>query len=137
MGSNKKLKSGCTTRPDESGIKCVVQFAHEKLDLVHVRNRVFSDLSFHFLVAGELELILQEGIDPVEMVAHLRFLRMLCYHHEYLDIEDLRDQYDATMKNIERGLNMWADFRELEMQMHTNLTFRATVNASEGRVWLK
>ena len=58
----KKLKSGSTTKPDEAGIKKVVQFAHEKLDLVHVKNRVFSDLFFHFLVVGKIELILQESM---------------------------------------------------------------------------
>ena len=125
----RKLKSGKTTRPDEVGIKRVVQFAHEKLDPVHVRNRVFSELSFHFMVAGELELILQEDIDECEKLVRLRFLHMLCYHRQYLGVEDLRDQYDATMKNIERGLHSWNDVTVLELQMHSSLTFRATVNA--------
>ena len=32
-----KLKSGILTRPNEAGIKKVVQYAHEKLDSVHVK----------------------------------------------------------------------------------------------------
>ena len=63
------LKSGKTVKPDESDIKKVVQFAHEKLDSVYVKSRVFSELSFHFLVAGELELILQDSILPEERLA--------------------------------------------------------------------
>ena len=58
----KPLKSGILTKPDEAGIKKVVQYAHEKLDSVHCKHRVFSDLPFHFLVAGELEIILQENL---------------------------------------------------------------------------
>ena len=54
---------------------------------------------------------------------------MLCYHKGYLEIDDLRDQYDATLKNIGRGTHAWSDLKELEQIMHTNLTFRATVKA--------
>ena len=127
-----KLKSGITTKPDDSGIKKVVHFAHEKLDLVHVKNRVFCELPFRFLVAGELELLVQEDLKKDERMARLLFLKMLCYHREYLDIEDLRDQYDATLKTIERGLVTWSEFKELEKQMHSSLTFRATVKARQG-----
>ena len=130
----RSLKSGKMVKPDESGIKKVVQFAHEKLDSVYVKSRVFSELSFHFLVAGELELILQDSILPEERLARLHFLRMLSYHKEYLGVDDLKDQYDATLKNIERGLFGWADLKELEAQMQRDLTFRATVNACQGEV---
>ena len=116
------------TKPDESGIKCVVQFVHKKLDPVHIKNRVFSELPFHFLVTGELELVLQDRIKPEEARARLHFLKTLCYDREYLNIEDLRDQYDATLKNIERGSHQWGDYKELESIMQSNLTFRL-VNA--------
>ena len=86
---DKNLKSGKTRKPDEVGIKCIVQYAHEKLNSVHVHSRVFNDLSFHFLVAGELEMLLQDCMDPGERWARLHFLRTLCYHKEYVDIEDL------------------------------------------------
>ena len=131
-GGSRRLKSGKTAKPDESGITCVVQYAHEKLDATHVKNRVFNDLSFHFLVAGELELVLQERMKAPERNARLHFLKMLCYHREYVGIEDIRDQYDATFKTIERGQSSWADVKELEAQMHANLTFRATVNARQS-----
>ena len=78
-------------------------------------------------MAGELELVLQENMRRDKWLARLHFLKMLCYHREYVGIEDLRDQYDATMKNIERGISKWSDYRLMEGQMHSNLTFRATV----------
>ena len=126
------LKSGMTWKPDEAGIKKVVQYAHEKLDPVHIKSRVFSDLSFHFLVAGELELILQSELQSEERAARLHFLRTLCYHKEYLRVQDLKDQYDATLKNIERGLHNWSEYLFLDGQLHLNLTFRATVNARQA-----
>ena len=64
-----------------------------------------------------------------ERTARLHFLKMLCYHKEYVGVDDIRDQYDATLKMIERGQNQWSDFKELESQMHANLISRATVNA--------
>ena len=127
--NSKNLKSGILTKPDKAGIQKVVQYAHEKLDPIHVKNRVFRDLSFHFLVAGELELLIQERLGQVERLARLHFLKTLCYHKEYLDVEELKDQYDATLKTIERGEHNWEDFPNLSVQMHTNLTFRVTVNA--------
>ena len=131
-GEAHKLKSGNTTRPYEAGIKKVVQFTHEKLDPVHVKKSVFADLSFHFSVAGEIELLLQEKMKVEERIAHLHFLCMLCYHKEYLEVGDLCDQYDAMLKNIERGTHTWGDYKELEHLIHTNLTFRTTVIARDG-----
>ena len=46
-GVTYKLKNGITNKADESGIKRAVQYAHEKHDPVHVKNCVFSELSFH------------------------------------------------------------------------------------------
>ena len=67
-----------------------------------------------------------------ERIAHLHFLCMLCYHKEYLEVGDLCDQYDAMLKNIERGTHTWGDYKELEHLIHTNLTFRTTVIARDG-----
>ena len=127
----KKLKSGILTNPDEAGIKCVVQFPHTKLDPVHVQERVFNELPFHFLVAGELEIILQDSIKNEERSARLNFLKLLCYHKQYLDIEDIRTQYVANLQAIEKGEADWTDFRRLCNQMHTNLTFHVTLKSRD------
>ena len=127
----KPLKSGILTCPDEAGIRKVVRYAHEKLSRVHVKSRTFTDLSFHNLVAGELELVLDELTKPEERVARLHFLRTLAYHRECVGVEDIKDQYDANLKEIERGAAYWCDFLRLTENLHTNLTFRATVKNRE------
>ena len=127
----RRLKSGLLTRPDEAGIKQQVKYAHEKLDPVHVKDRVFKELNFHFFVAGELELITSSDLEAEEKNARLHFLKILCYHREYLEISDLKDQYVANLQLIERGEANWAEFRSLTSQLHTNLTFRANVKSRE------
>ena len=127
-----KLKSGILTNPDETGITKVVRYPHTKLDPVHVKDRSFNNLPFHFLVAGELELILdQKLINSQEREARLHFLRIMSYHKQYLDIEDIRAQYVATLQVIEKGDATWTEYKRLADQLHTNLTFRATVKSRE------
>ena len=130
----KPLKSGILTCPHEAGIRKVVRYAHEKLNRVHVKSRTFADLSFHNLVVGELELVLDELTKPDERVARLHFLRTLAYHREYVGVEDIKDQYDANLKEIERGAAHWCDFLKLVDSLHTDLTFRATVKNREWEV---
>ena len=40
---------------------------------------------------------------------------------------ELKDQYDATFKLIERAASTWGDYLSLVSKMHTDLTFRAMV----------
>ena len=127
----KKLISGLLTKPDEAGILQVVQYAHQKLDPTHVKDRTFKQLSFHFFVAGELELLLQENLGGDERTARLAFLRTLCYHKEYLDEADLKDQYVANLQAIERGEASWGEVARLNAQLHSNLTFRAAIKSRE------
>ena len=47
-----KLVSGRCARPDETDIKVVVKFAHEKLDPRHTQDRSFDKLTFNLLIAG-------------------------------------------------------------------------------------
>ena len=127
----KPLKSGILNKPDECGIKKVVSYAHEKLSQVHVKSRFFSELPFHFLVAGEIELILDDSTKVDEKIARLNILKTLAYHKQYVEVEDLKDQYDVTLKEIEHDAADWADVNKLVNDLHTNLTFRATVRARE------
>ena len=127
----KPLKSGILTKPDEAGIMKVVSYAHEKLSRVHVKKRVFDEIPFHFLVAGELELILDDNTSAEERLARLSILCTLAYHKHYLDVEDLKDQYDVVLKEVERGIAGWRDYDKLVSELHVNLTFRANVKAWE------
>ena len=54
--NKKRLISGKCTKPDESDIKLVVQYAHEKLDSKHSKDLKFDALDFNLLIAGELEI---------------------------------------------------------------------------------
>ena len=92
----KKLVSGKCTKPDESDIKLVVKFAHEKLDAKHVQDRVFNKLPFNLLVAGELEIATIQ-CEP-EKSTQLQIAKTICYHKQYLKDEDLRGGYDYIRK---------------------------------------
>ena len=61
-----KLTSGRATKPDKSDIKKQVKFAHEKLDSRHIKERIFDNLTFPLLIAGELELASQPNISGIE-----------------------------------------------------------------------
>ena len=83
-----------------------------------------------------MELVLHEKIKQEEWNARLYFLKMLCYHKEYLGVGDLRDQYHASLKNIKYGTLSWSDFKELGQQVHPNHTFRVMVKADiPGSLW--
>ena len=92
-------------------------------------DKVFSKLSFTNLVAGEIELIKRLDIATDEREAHLEILLTLAYHHDYLDIAELKQQYDATMKRVERGAAKWNPM--LAERLHQDLTFRASALAHD------
>ena len=130
----KKVVSGKCAKPDEADIKRSVKFAHERLDPRHTttNERGFDKLSFHLLIAGELELITRKGIEQDEMEARLSILKTLCYHKKYLEDKELRDGYDQMMKRIERGTHEWD--MVLGEHLHEYLAYRANVLLREKMV---
>ena len=100
---NKRLKSGKCTKPDESDIKRVVKYAHEKLDVKHVQNRTFDSLPLHLLIAGEVEIMGLESTSIKEKEARLGIIKVLAYHKQYLNDSELREGYDYIFKKVERG----------------------------------
>ena len=78
--ANGKLKSGKCARPDETDIKRVVKYAHEKLDVKHIMDRTFDFLSFNLLVAGEIEIATRRQIGKEEKEARLSIIKTLAYH---------------------------------------------------------
>ena len=107
----KKLVSGKCTKPDEADIKKVVHFPHKKLDPRHtnIGDRHFDKLSFHLLVAGELEIAADADTGESEKQARINIAKTICYHWAYLKDEDLRDGYDQLQKSVEQGKNDWND----------------------------
>ena len=123
--TNKKLISGKCTRPDESDIKQVVKYPHEKLDPRHVTDRDFDKLEFNILIAGELELIALHSMSEQERSARIDVAKVLCYHKKYLDDRSLREGYDSIMKQVEQGNIQWA--HNLGEKLHQHLDYRANV----------
>ena len=127
----KKKKSGILTKPDESDIVQTVKYAHELLDDRHVKgpDKVFNKLNFPLFCAGEIELIRRPGIGLDEKEARLGILATICYHFCYVDISELKAQYDATLKRVERGVAGWSG--DLADRLHQDLAFRAAILARE------
>ena len=121
------MVSGKCTKPDESDIKQVVKYAHEKLDAKHVQDRSFDSLSFNLLVAGELEIaLLQSG---PEKIVRVNIAKTICYHKQYLKDEDLRSGYDYIMKKVEQGMMSWED--DLADELHKHYEYRANITLRE------
>ena len=131
----KKLVSGKCTKPDESDIKVVVKYAHEKLDVKHVQDWVFDRLPFHLLVAGELEIALLQN-EP-ERSAGIQLAKTVCYHKQYLKDEDLRNGYDSILKRVEQGAMTWEDQLGEEPYKHydyrTNVLLRERLHEGAGK----
>ena len=64
--------------------------------------REFDQLPLNLFAAGEVELILRTNSEG-ERTARLKILLMCLYHSQFLEIREIREQYDVIMKGIERG----------------------------------
>ena len=121
--SKKKLLSGKTTKPDEADIKKQIKFAHQKLDPRHAKERVFEKLTFPLLVAGELELALQDNISEEERRARVGIAKTICYHRKYLSEDELKIGYDIILKSVEQGQADWSS--ALQEDLHKFYDYRA------------
>ena len=123
---NKKLTSGKCAKPDDSDIKLVVKYAHDKLDAKHVKERKFDTLPFHLLIAGELELIAAHCKTEEERLDRIQIAKTICYHKKYLNDEELRGGYENILQQVEQGKYKWGD--GLESKLHEYLDYRANIN---------
>ena len=121
----KKLVSGRCARPDETDIKLVVKYAHEKLDPRHISIRDFDQLDFNTLIAGELEIALLEETPLCEATARIEIAKTLCYHRRYLGEKELIKGYDNMLKQVEQGKLTWTD--EMSEKLHQHLDYQANV----------
>ena len=114
----KKLVSGKCAKPDESDIKQVLRFPHEKLYPRHiaVSERVFDKLNFATLVVGELETASGIDISSKERIPRINIAKTMCYHKAYLKDHNVRDGYDQLLKSIEQVKCSWAE--DLGEQLH-------------------
>lgn len=127
-----KLVSGRVEKVDETDIIKVVKYPHSKLSSDFVRVKKFDALPFHHLVAGEIEIISRTSCGEKERQARLGILKYLAYHFAYLDTAELREQYDAIMKRVERGELGWDN--NLPKRIHRSLAFRRESVLTERQV---
>lgn len=127
-----KLVSGRLEKVDEMDIVKSVKYPHSKLSTDFVTVKKFDKLPFHHLVAGELEVISRRSCGEEERQARLGILKYLAYHFAYLDTMELREQYDAIMKRVERGELRWNN--NLPRRIHKSLTFRRETIHAERQV---
>ena len=121
----KKLVSGKCAKPDETDIKMVVRFPHEKLDPRHttINDRCFDKLPFHLLVAGELEIAGSPEVPAEERLVRIQIVKTICYHKAYLKDEDLCNGYDQLVKKIEQGKEQWSE--SLRDKLHEYYDYQA------------
>lgn len=128
----KKLVSGRLQEIDKMDIVKVVKYPHAKLNPDFVKVRKFDSLPFHHLVAGELEIISRKTCSKEEREARQGILKYLAYHFSYLDTNELREQYDAIMKRVERGELSWS--QNLPKKIHKSLAFRRHTIAADRKI---
>ena len=93
---------------DSTDIKKVVTYPHSKLNREFVQAYSFDELPLNIFAAGKIETILHTKSDS-ERIARLRILQMCMYHSQFVDMCEIRDQYDVIMKGMERGELFWVD----------------------------
>ena len=88
-------------------------------------------LPFHLLVAGELEIIMDENVRPKERNTRLAVLRKLACMSDFLSKEEIVAQYINFIQKIEKGKFKWgskSDFRAFEQQLLYSLSLETRRN---------
>ena len=119
------MVSGKCAKPEDTDIKLVVKYTHEKLNPKHILDRSFDQLAFNQLIAGELELASRPGVSSLEKEDRINITKTICYHKQYLADDDLRTGYDNVLKKVEQGATSWGE--NLGGQLSDFYDYRANV----------
>ena len=103
-----KLISGKLVKVDDLDIKVQVRYPHTRLNGEFTMIKEFDKLPLNLFTAGELETI-QRMYGSREGLSRIQVLLVILYYSQFLDIKELRDQYDGLMKQIERNELKWSD----------------------------
>ena len=74
----------------------------------YVKRVPFDQLPLHLLVAGELKIITTKKISSRGRKTRLTILKVMCYHYEFLDIKEIRDQYSALLRKVQSKRVKWS-----------------------------
>ena len=103
-----KLMSGKLMRCNATDKVVQVCYPHTKLNREFTHVMEFDDLPLNLLAVGELELIVHTH-DEIERRDRTNILIMLLYYLQYLEVSDLKEQYDNLMKQVEHQEINWGN----------------------------
>ena len=104
-----KLKSGITAKASDR-VKHPQKWPQAHLQYEHVSKQIqFKDLDFKLFIAGELEIISEDGLPESERIGRTKLLKKIVYFSNTYDFEGLKEFYAAWVREIEMGLKTWLD----------------------------
>lgn len=115
-----KKKSGISVKSSDK-VKFPQSWPHSHLQFEYVNKRVkFDDLDFKLFIAGELEIISEEGISKSERKGRLNLLKKIVYYSSTYDFKGLKSFYAAWLREIELGKKSWSeDSQQIESAILT------------------
>lgn len=104
-----KLKSGITAKASDR-VRHPQKWPQAHLQYEHVSKQVqFKDLDFKLFIAGELEIISEDGLPESERIGRTKLLKKIIYFSNTYAFEGLKEFYAAWVREIEMGLKTWMD----------------------------
>ena len=104
-----KKKSGISAKASDR-VKFPQKWPHAHLQREYVSKHVkFEELDFKLFIAGELEIISEEGLPKAERIGRLNLLKKIVYYCSTYDFKGLREFYAAWLREIEQGHKSWLD----------------------------
>lgn len=95
------MTSGKLVKIDDIDIKMQVRYPHTRLNGEFMMVKEFDQLPLNLFAAGEIELVLR-SLNETDGKSRLQVLLVILYYSQFLEISELRDQYDVLMKQLER-----------------------------------
>ena len=104
-----KKKSGISAKASDK-VKTPQKWPHAHLQYEYVNKHVkFDELDFKLFIAGELEIISEEGISKAERSGRISMLKKIVYYSNTYDFKGLKSFYAAWLREIELGKKTWVD----------------------------
>ncbi|MEW8546061.1 MAG: hypothetical protein AB2693_21270, partial [Candidatus Thiodiazotropha sp.] len=104
-----KKKSGINAKASDK-VKFPQRWPHAHLQFEHVNKQVkFDELDFKLFIAGELEIISEEGLPRSERKGRIELLKKIVYYSNTYDFKGLKGFYAAWLREIELGKKNWED----------------------------
>ena len=108
-----KKKSGIKAKASDK-VRHPQKWPHAHLQYEHVNKQVkYDELDFKLFIAGELEIISEDGISSTERQGRLKLLKKIVYFYATYEFKGLKAFYAAWLREIELGKKSWADDSQL------------------------